>query len=156
MRLPFLLLRMLTRTGRRFAPFLLLLATASVAEAAPKTAKHQPRPARSLKLEACNPRTASLRRTLRRPALGPVKPKVARSQVLLADTTAQLHRATRAKLDDGDDAIQNDGSAARIDQNDEALPGFRSLGVLGSSYDPLPLSNHFLPRSPRGPPVAQA
>ena|SRR5437763_8135822 len=156
MRPSFLLLRMLARTGRRLAPWLLLLATASVAEAAPRAARHHPPAARSQKLEACNPRTASLRRTLRRPALGPVKPKIARSQVLLADTTAQLRRAARAKLDDGDDAIQNDGAAARIDQNDDAMPGFRSLGVLSSSYDPLPLSNHFLPRSPRGPPVAQS
>jgi hypothetical protein len=65
-----------------------------------------------------------------------------------------LSRGTAAQLDDDDQAIQNDAPAARMDVDEHVRPGLRALGVLASSFDRLPDSSAFTPRSPRGPPLA--
>jgi len=70
----------------------------------------------------------------------------------LSDATARLQRGTRANLDDDDEAIQSDASAARIDADDRPVPALRPLGLLHGSVIPLPRLHTFSPRSPRGPP----
>lgn len=149
--------RMLAKTSRLIAPWLLVLSFASVTEAAvPRGLRHRTHAGARFqpRLAACNPRTVSLRKAFAAVhALGPVRLPSARAQAGLSDPSARLRRATRTKLDDNDAAIQNDAPAARIEHDDTARPDLRPLGLLGSSYDRLPLTSPFLPRSPRGPPA---
>lgn len=145
-----LFMRMLLKASRVGVPCLLLLASAAVAHAEPQS----PRASSRRRLSVCDPRTTSMRRVMgHRASLGPVANRPAGAQAGLIDTTAQLRRATRTKLDQNEDAaIQNDAPAARIDFADRATPVLRPIGVLCNSFDRLPATLAYLPRSPRGPP----
>src|SRR5471032_1771599 len=128
--------RTLLKAGRFALPCLALLACASVADAAPQS----PRAPRR-RLAVCDPRTTSMRRVMgNRAALGPIARTSSEAQAAgLTDTTAQVRRATRAKLDESEEAaIQNDAPAARCNLADDATPMLRPIGVLSSSFDRLP------------------
>jgi hypothetical protein len=141
--------RTLVRAGRLFMPALILLACASAADAAPQSARSFRR-----RLAVCDPRTPSMRRVMRNhAAVGPIAQPSSQVQAGLTDTTAQIRRASRAKLDENEEAaIQNDTPATRLNLADGTTP-MRPIGVLSSSFDRLPPTNTFSPRSPRGPPI---
>jgi hypothetical protein len=141
--------RTLLKAGRLVLPSLLLLLCASAADAAPQSARAPRR-----RLPVCDPRTASMRRVMgNRAALGPIADLSSDAQAGLTDTTTQVRRATHAKLDESEEAaIQNDVPAAPGAFADDTTPPLRPIGVLGSSFDRLPATTAFSPRSPRGPP----
>src|SRR5580700_6049720 len=141
--------RTLLAAGRFMLPCLALQVCASAADAAPQSARASLR-----RLAVCDPRTTSMRRVMgNRAVLGPVANPSNAAQAGLTETTAQIRRATRAKLDESEEAaIQNDAPAARSTLADAATPMLRPIGVLGSSFDRLPATTAFSPRSPRGPP----
>jgi hypothetical protein len=102
----------------------------------------------------CDPRTAPLRKVIAaQGSQGPVASRSLRMQGGFVDLTARLRRASRTKLDEDVQAIQNDAPAAQIDL-DEGTSPLRRLGVLRSSFDRLPLTAPVSTRPPRGPPVA--
>ena len=137
--------RFLTKAGSAVA-FCLLCA--SVAYAAPG-------PRRNVVGRACSPSSAPVQKLARqaRSSGGPVALPSKRALSGLSDVTARLKRATRANVPDDDLAIQSDTSAARIESDDRQTPVLRPLGVLHGSFDRLPRSTLFSPRSPRGPPI---
>jgi hypothetical protein len=143
--------RALLKAGRFVLPSLLLLSCASAAEASPQSARAPRR-----RLAVCDPRTTSMRRVMgNRAALGPIADRSSEAQAGLTDTTAQVRRATRARLDESEEAaIQNDAPAAPGAFADDTTPLLRPIGVLSSSFDRLPATTAFSPRSPRGPPFA--
>lgn len=143
MRLDLVSSRFLIKAGSVFALWLL---SASVAYASPG-------PRRAIVGRACSPHTPA-RHLVRHPKSfgGPVAPLSKRAMAGLSDATARLQRGTRANLDDDDEAIQSDASAARIDADDRPVPALRPLGLLHGSVIPLPRLHTFSPRSPRGPP----
>lgn len=144
MRLDLVSSRFLMKAGSVVALWLL---SASVGYAAPG-------PRRAVVGRACSPHTAPVRKLVRHPKSfgGPVAPPSKRAMAGLSDATARLQRGTRANLDDDDEAIQSDASAARIDADDRPVPALRPLGLLHGSVIPLPRPHTFSPRSPRGPP----
>jgi hypothetical protein len=103
----------------------------------------------------CDPRTAPLRKVIAaRASQGPVASRSTRMQQGgLTETTARLRRASRTKLDEDAEAIQNDAPAAQIDLDHGTTSPLRPLGVLGSSIDRLPPAAPCSTRPPRGPPV---
>ena len=104
----------------------------------------------------CDPQTATLRKFPRIPKSygGPLKQAPTRLQFGLTDPTARMLRGTRANLDTDFAAIQNDAPAARIDENGRSAPSLRPLGMLSGPAGARPRSPAFIPRSPRGPPLA--
>jgi hypothetical protein len=140
--------RTLTRARRLLAPWLLVLAAASAAAAAPPAPRHK---ASTL----CRPHTTLKKLLLRMEKVGgPLAqhPFSLRSKLMV--TKPLLQRATRARVGDDDEAIQNDAPAARIDFDDAATPILRPVAVLSTSFDRLSVPDLFSPRSPRGPPGA--
>jgi hypothetical protein len=140
--------RTLLKAGRFVLPCLMLLACASEADAATQASSSPRR-----RLAVCDPRTTSMRRVMgNRAALGPIAHRSSDAQVVVTDTTAQIRRASRARLDENEEAaIQNDAPAARS-LADSTTPVLRPIGVLSSSFYRLPATTAFSPRSPRGPP----
>jgi len=96
----------------------------------------------------------TLRALLKRPssAGGPVVRPGFRIHSGLPYTTTLFQRGSHLGLNDYDAAIQNDAPAAQFDADEDVRPALRPLGVLASSFDRLPSSSVFSPRSPRGPP----
>jgi len=143
-------LRTLLRASRVLIPCLLCLgAAASVQADPPSLARAQRR-----RPNVCDPRTAPLRKVIAaREVAGPVVPRSRRLQAGLTDITTRLQRASRAKLDDDAQAIQNDAPAAHYEPDEGTTSPLRPLGVLSHSFDRLPAATPFSPRSPRGPPV---
>ena len=138
-------LRTLLKASRFVGPCLLVLACASVVDAAPHPSRRR--------AAICDPRTTSMRKVMgNRAALGPIAKPSSEAQAGLTATHAQLRRATRAKLDENDEAIQNDAPAARTNFAEGNTPMLCAIGVLGNSFDRLPATTAFSPRSPRGPP----
>lgn len=103
----------------------------------------------------CDAQTVSLKK-LRRQAKafgGPLKRFMKRRlPAALTDTTPRVLRGASAHLDDDDAAIQNDATAARIDDDERPIPALQPAGLLHGSRDQRPRSRAFSPRSPRGPP----
>jgi hypothetical protein len=113
------------------------------------------RPSARRRPVVCDPRTTATPKVLRRRgAVGPVADTSTRVQAGLTDTTARLIRTTRARLYEDEAAIQNDAPAAHLDLDEGRTPDLRALEFLAGSYDRLPPTTVFTPRSPRGPPSA--
>jgi hypothetical protein len=144
------MLRTLLAASPVVGAVLLVLACASAAQASTDLS----RPATRHRPVICDPRTTATPKVFRRRGtFGPLAAPSNRVQAGLTDTTARLLRASRAKLDDDEAAIQNDAPAAHIDLDRGRTPALRVLGLLSSSFDRLPLTTCFSPRSPRGPPA---
>jgi hypothetical protein len=145
------MLRTLLQTSALAVPCLVCLAAASMARA------DQPQVSRAQRhrLMICDPRTAPLRKVIAAKASqGPVASRSTRMQGGgLTDTAPRLLRASRTKLDEDAEAIQNDAPAAQIDLDEGTTSPLRPLGVLSSSFDRLPTATPFSTRRPRGPPV---
>jgi hypothetical protein len=146
------ILRTLLKASGLVVPCLLCLAGAGVARAdQPPVSRTQRR-----RPMVCDPRTAPLRKVIAAKASpGPVASRSTRMQGGgLTDTMARLLRASRTKLDENAEAIQNDAPAAQTDLDEGTTSPLRSLGVLSSSFDRLPPAAPFSTRRPRGPPVS--
>lgn len=104
----------------------------------------------------CDPQTTTLRKLGRVPKSfgGPLKQASTHLQFGLTDPTARVLRGTRANFGGDEAAIQNDAPAARIDEDGRSVPSLRPLGMLSGPAGSRPRSPAFIPRSPRGPPLA--
>jgi|SRR5439155_21194388 len=104
----------------------------------------------------CDPQTTTLRKLARIPKSfgGPLKQAPTQLQFGLTDPTARMLRGTRANFDNDYAAIQNDAPAARIDEDGRSDPSLRPLGMWSGPAGARPRSPAFIPRSPRGPPLA--
>jgi hypothetical protein len=94
-------------------------------------------------------------RALQRQSRSAAGPVARTSTALHAELPAPkplLTRSPQGPLVDNDAAIANDAPVARIDADEGVRPTLRALGVLASSFDPLPSSRVFSPLSSRGPP----
>jgi hypothetical protein len=114
-----------------------------------------PAPRKSMAGRVCDPHTAALRTKLARHQKsfgGPVASPSKHVLAGLTDGTARLRRGSQTDLTDDDEAIQNDAPAARIDEDDQAVPVLQPVGILHGPFAPLFRSRAFSPRSPRGPP----
>jgi len=103
----------------------------------------------------CDPQTTTLRKLGRLPKSfgGPLKAPT-QLQFGLTDPTARMLRGTRANFGGDEAVIQNDAPAARIDEDGRAVPSLRPLGMLSGPAGSRHRSPAFIPRSPRGPPLA--
>jgi hypothetical protein len=130
-----------------YSILMLSLASVQPASAAPGRAAAGP---------VCDPQTTTLRKLARIPKSfgGPLKQAPTHLQFGLTDPTARMLRGTRATFDGDYAAIQNDAPAARIDEDGRSVPSLRPLGVLSGPAGARPRSPAFIPRSPRGPPLA--
>ena len=143
-------LRTLLKASGLMVPCLLCLTVAGAARADQPQVSRTPRRRQMV----CDPRTAPLRKVIAAKASqGPVASRSTRTQGGLTDTMARLLRASRTKLDEDAEAIQNDAPAAQIDLDHGTTSPLRPLGVLSSSFDRLPPAAPFSTRPPRGPPV---
>src|SRR5262245_46642690 len=125
---------------------MLWLASVEPAAAAPRAAAGP----------VCDPQTTTLRKLARIPKSfgGPLRQAPTQLQFGLTDPTARMLRGTRADFETDDAAIQNDAPAARLDEDGRPIPSLRPLGLLAGPADGRPRSPAFIPRSPRGPPLA--
>jgi hypothetical protein len=126
----------------------LLLASASYAAPAPK--KGGPG-------GVCGPHSTSIKKLPRhlKSFGGPLATPSKNALSGLTDWMARIKRV-RTDLNEDDAAIQNDAPAAQIDHDDRADPVLRPLGICHGSQTRLPHTRPFSPRSPRGPPPANA
>lgn len=126
---------------------MLWLASVQPATAAPGHAAAGP---------VCDPQATTLKKLARLPKSfgGPLKRAPTHLQFGLTDPTARLLRGTPANFGGDDAAIQNDAPAARIEEDGHAAPSLRPLGTLSGPARARPRSPAFIPRSPRGPPLA--
>jgi hypothetical protein len=144
------ILRTLLKASGLVVPCLLSLAVAEVARADQSQVSGTPRRRQMV----CDPRMAPLRKVMAAKASqGPVASRSKRMPRGLTDTTARLLRASRTKLDEDAEAIQNDAPAAQVDLDAGTTSPLRPLGVLSTSFDRLPPAAPFSTRPPRGPPV---
>lgn len=104
----------------------------------------------------CDPSTVTLRRLARLPKKigGPLAHPSTRAQAGLSDAIAKVHRGTRSRLDNDDEAIQSDAPAAWHDADEDLAPGIGPLESFTRSCVHDPQTHAFSPRSPRGPPLA--
>jgi hypothetical protein len=103
----------------------------------------------------CDEHSTTIRKLIRHTKSfgGPLARRPQRALFGLSDVTARFQRGTRANMDDDDAAIQNDAPAASIDAELRAVPSLQPLGLLDGSFDRLPHTRTFSPKSPRGPPL---
>lgn len=104
----------------------------------------------------CDPQTTTLRKLARLPKSfgGPLKRAPLHLQFGLTDPTARMLRGTPATFGGDEAAIQSDAPAARIDEGGRSVPPLRPIGMLPGPAGGRPRSPAFIPRSPRGPPLA--
>jgi hypothetical protein len=130
---------------------ILMLCLASVQPASAATAGQ-----RAAAGPVCDPQTTTLRKLARLPKSfgGPLKRAPLHLQFGLTDPTARMLRGTPATFGGDEAVIQNDAPAARIDEDGRSVPSLRPLGMLSGPAGGRPRSPAFIPRSPRGPPLA--
>jgi len=128
---------------------ILMLWLASVEPAAAATGRAAAGP-------VCDPQTTTLRKLARMPKSfgGPLKQASTHLQFGLTDPTARMLRGTGANFGGDEAVIQNDAPAARIDEDGRSVPSLRPLGLLSGPAGSRHRSPAFIPRSPRGPPLA--
>ena len=104
---------------------------------------------------ACDAYASTVRRLAHHPKSfgGPIAPVSKRVLAGLSDYTTLLKRNCAARIDDDDEAIQNDVPAARIDADERQVPIFQPLGLLHRSGDRALCAGAYSPRAPRGPPA---
>jgi hypothetical protein len=147
----------LLKAGRFLVPGVLLLLSASIADAG--QASHQTRHRRAAHTTRAHgtpcPPPVALCTFVRRQRSkgGPLRQQAHPGALAVHHQRPVLTRGSFVLPNDGDQAIQNDAPVAQLGIDENVQPGLRELCLLACPCDRLPDSSAFTPRSPRGPPL---